>query len=167
MIPKRFSFGHREHLMICLSCGQENRDGARFCDKCATSMTPFQEELCFILHRDGYTPSEGFIGRQKELTELKSALEDTLSGQGRLVMLVGEPGIGKTRIAQELAAYAETLGTKYCGGAATKKKERLPIGPGCSPFVPTFSNRLRNNSSWRWVPVLLTSPKSSPTFATN
>ena len=35
------------------------------------------------------------------------ALDDAMSGQGRLVMLVGEPGIGKTRTSQELAALAE------------------------------------------------------------
>jgi predicted NACHT family NTPase len=33
-----------------------------------------------------------------------------LSGQGQLLMLVGEPGIGKTRTAQELVAHAETQG---------------------------------------------------------
>ena len=37
-----------------------------------------------------------FVGRQRELAELTAALDDALSGQGRLVMLVGEPGIGKT-----------------------------------------------------------------------
>ncbi len=36
----------------------------------------------------------GFVGRDRELGELHTALEDALSGQGRLVMLVGEPGIG-------------------------------------------------------------------------
>jgi predicted ATPase len=34
-----------------------------------------------------------FIGRQREMGELKTVMEDALSGQGRLVMLVGEPGI--------------------------------------------------------------------------
>ena len=59
----------------------------------------------------GISPISGaFVGRQRELAELKSALEDTISGQGRLVMLAGEPGIGKTRTAQELASPAETLG---------------------------------------------------------
>ena len=38
-----------------------------------------------------------FVGRQREMGDLKAALEDALSGRGRLVMLVGEPGIGKTR----------------------------------------------------------------------
>ena len=40
-----------------------------------------------------------FVGRQREMAELTAALEDALAGQGRLVMLVGEPGIGKTRTA--------------------------------------------------------------------
>ena len=40
-----------------------------------------------------------FIGRQRELAELKAALDRALSGQGQLVMLAGEPGIGKTRTA--------------------------------------------------------------------
>jgi hypothetical protein len=45
------------------------------------------------------TPGDGiFVGRQREMDQLKTALEDALSGQGRLVMLAGEPGIGKTRL---------------------------------------------------------------------
>jgi predicted ATPase len=53
-----------------------------------------------------------FVGRQREMDTLTAALEDARSGRGRLVMLVGEPGIGKTRTAQELAAYAETQGVR-------------------------------------------------------
>ena len=40
-----------------------------------------------------------FVGRQQEMGELRACLEDALSGRGRLVTLVGEPGIGKTRTA--------------------------------------------------------------------
>ena len=47
-----------------------------------------------------------FVGRQQEMGELKACLEDALSGRGRMVTLVGEPGIGKSRTAQELATYA-------------------------------------------------------------
>ena len=54
----------------------------------------------------GILPGSGFIGRQQEMAELRSALDDVLSGQGQLVMLVGEPGIGKTRTAQETTSYA-------------------------------------------------------------
>jgi len=47
---------------------------------------------------------------------LETALDDALSGQGRLVMLAGEPGIGKTRTAQELAAYAKEHGAQVLWG---------------------------------------------------
>ena len=47
-----------------------------------------------------------FVGREKEMDELRAGLEDALSGRGRLVMLVGEPGIGKTRTSEEFATYA-------------------------------------------------------------
>ena len=57
-----------------------------------------------------------FIGRQRELAELKAALDDALFGQGQLVMLAGEPGIGKTRTTQELAALAEERGVKVLWG---------------------------------------------------
>ena len=47
-----------------------------------------------------------FVGREREMDELRAGLEDALSGRGRLFMLVGEPGIGKTRTAEELITYA-------------------------------------------------------------
>jgi predicted ATPase/class 3 adenylate cyclase len=47
-----------------------------------------------------------FVGREREMDELRAGLEDALSGRGRLLLLVGEPGIGKTRTAEELVTYA-------------------------------------------------------------
>ena len=43
----------------------------------------------------GSLARSAFVGRQREMDELKAALEDALAGHGRLVMLAGEPGIGK------------------------------------------------------------------------
>ena len=34
-------------------------------------------------------PGSVFVGRQREMGELKAALEDALSGRGRMIMLVG------------------------------------------------------------------------------
>jgi DNA-binding CsgD family transcriptional regulator len=47
-----------------------------------------------------------FVGRQAEMGVLQAALEDALVGRGRLVMLVGEPGIGKTRTVREFVTHA-------------------------------------------------------------
>ncbi len=51
-----------------------------------------------------------FVGRQQEMSELRAALNNALSGHGQLVMLVGQPGIGKTRTSQELVFIAEERG---------------------------------------------------------
>jgi ATP/maltotriose-dependent transcriptional regulator MalT len=60
---------------------------------------------------------------------LRSALEEALSGQGRLVVVAGEPGIGKTRTAQELAAYAETQGTEVVWGRCYEEEGTPPYWP--------------------------------------
>jgi tetratricopeptide (TPR) repeat protein len=51
-------------------------------------------------------PPSVFVGRERELGELTGALEDAFAGHGRLVLLVGEPGIGKSRLAEEIASHA-------------------------------------------------------------
>jgi predicted ATPase len=69
------------------------------------------------------------VGRRRELDELKLALEDARSGHGRLVMLMGEPGIGKTRAAQELASYAETVGGRVFWGRCYEEEGSPPYWP--------------------------------------
>ena len=61
------------------------------------------------------------MGRRREMDELKAALEDSLAGHGRLVMLAGEPGIGKTRTAQELAGMAASQVAQTLWGWSTRK----------------------------------------------
>jgi DNA-binding SARP family transcriptional activator len=55
-------------------------------------------------------PTGGFVGRREELAELTAGLEDALAGRGRLFVLAGEPGIGKSRLADELVARARARG---------------------------------------------------------
>ena len=54
--------------------------------------------------------SNPFVGRESELTELSSALDSVLGGNGQLVMIAGDPGIGKTRLTEELADSARKKG---------------------------------------------------------
>ena len=51
-----------------------------------------------------------FVGREPELRQLQTAFDNALSGQGGLVMVVGEPGIGKTALCEQLATYATLRG---------------------------------------------------------
>ncbi|MCI0856932.1 MAG: protein kinase, partial [Chloroflexi bacterium] len=57
-----------------------------------------------------------FVGREKEMERLRQALDATFAGRGGLVMLVGEPGIGKTRTTQELETYARVRGAQVLWG---------------------------------------------------
>lgn len=56
------------------------------------------------------------LGRDAELTELCRGLDESLLGRGRLFLLSGEPGIGKTRLCDELARLAAPRGVTLFWG---------------------------------------------------
>ena len=70
-----------------------------------------------------------FVGRQHEFGVLQAALDDAVAGHGRLVMLSGEPGIGKTSLARELSEYAEQRSAQVLWG-------RCYEGEGAPPYWP-------------------------------
>jgi DNA-binding CsgD family transcriptional regulator/tetratricopeptide (TPR) repeat protein len=70
-----------------------------------------------------------FIGRQREMAELRAALDSAKAGLGQLVMLAGEPGIGKTRTAQELASYAVSSGFRVLWGWCYERDGAPPYWP--------------------------------------
>ena len=50
------------------------------------------------------------MGRDRELAGVMLLLDDALAGSGRLVLCTDETGIGKTRLAEEVAASAAARG---------------------------------------------------------
>jgi tetratricopeptide (TPR) repeat protein len=70
-----------------------------------------------------------FVGRERELSELRQGLADTLAGVGRLFLISGEPGIGKTRLAQELSTEARARGARVIWG-------RCWAGDGAPAYWP-------------------------------
>ena len=56
------------------------------------------------------------VGRERELESLRRARQDARTGTRRLILLAGGPGIGKTRLAGELAREAHAGGTVLYGG---------------------------------------------------
>jgi hypothetical protein len=73
--------------------------------------------------------SRAFVGRDREVAELLAALEDAAGGRGRLFLIAGEPGIGKTWLAEHLATHATGQGTRVVWG-------RCWEGGGAPPFWP-------------------------------
>jgi len=75
-----------------------------------------------------------FVGRDDAMRALRAGLEDACAGRGRLFLLVGEPGIGKTRTAEELGTVAELRNAQVLVG-------RCYEGEGAPAY-------------WPWVQVL-------------
>lgn len=89
-------------------------------------------------NRDGGS----FVGRERELRALHGALDDAAAGRSRIVMLTGDAGIGKTRLADELAADAGRRGVQVLWG-------RCYEGEGAPAY-------------WPWVQVIRSFVWSSP-----
>ena len=68
-------------------------------------------------------------GRTPDLALLDAALADAAAGRGRMVLLAGEPGIGKTRLAEELVARATAAGAAVAWGGSNE-------GEGAPAFWP-------------------------------
>jgi DNA-binding winged helix-turn-helix (wHTH) protein/predicted ATPase len=88
------------------------------------------------------------VGRERELASLLSGLDEAAAGRGRLVFLVsGEPGIGKTRLADEIAAMAETRGVAVLLGHCFEE-EAVPFLPFVE-MLERFVERIREPEQLR------------------
>ncbi len=72
-------------------------------------------------------PERTLVGRTTQLSSLDRALAASVAGHGRLVLLTGEPGVGKTRLAEELAR--RSTGVAVAWGRCGEE-------PGAPPFWP-------------------------------
>lgn len=109
-----------------------------------------------------------FVGRTRELERLRTAFDNAFAGHGNLVMLVGEPGIGKTRTARELETYARMRGAQVLWGRSHEQSGAPAFWPwvqvggqwgqandldSLAPFVASGGNELA-----RLFPALRTVP---------
>ena len=70
-----------------------------------------------------------FVGRRHELEQLATGLDEALAGRGRLFLLVGEPGIGKSWLADELLARARARGARVLVGRCWEAGGAPPYWP--------------------------------------
>ncbi len=76
------------------------------------------------------------VGRDAELARLTERLREAAGGRGGLVLVAGEPGIGKTRLAQELAAQAEREGAFVLWGRGFEGEWAPPYVPFAEALAP-------------------------------
>src|SRR5215472_12176651 len=88
-------------------------------------MGPFMDDLPAALRTASPFP---FVGRSSELELLRTLLPKVEGESRRVVLLGGEPGSGKSRLAREFAAGAQGDGALVLYGACDAVV-RTPYGP--------------------------------------
>ncbi|MEJ2736325.1 MAG: AAA family ATPase [Anaerolineae bacterium] len=70
-----------------------------------------------------------FVGRDREWALLADLLRRAMDGQGRIVLVSGEPGIGKTRLLEELAGLATARGAHVLVGQCYELEQNAAYAP--------------------------------------
>jgi len=70
-----------------------------------------------------------FVGRKAELKQLLAGLDGVFERNGGLFLLSGEPGIGKTRLAERIRLEARTRGVAVLWGRSTQAEGAPPYWP--------------------------------------
>ncbi len=143
---------HREVIRLCFllgrtgeALGQYERCRSVLAEELGTEPSPETEELYqkIIRHRrSGIRPAVGssrpltfdertdapFVGREAERRSLVDGMERALSGRGGVILVEGEPGIGKSRLVSEASDDAEWRGFDILWGTCLEGSSR-PYGP--------------------------------------
>lgn len=86
-----------------------------------------------------FSQRPALVGRQRELSLLWQRYETAAAGQMAITLVSGEPGIGKTRLLDELAARATVAGARVLYGSATEAEGMPPY----LPFLEALAHHIR------------------------
>jgi serine/threonine protein kinase/tetratricopeptide (TPR) repeat protein len=106
--------------------------------------------------------SSSFVGREPELTKLEGLLRQTIAGNGRVVFITGEPGIGKTSLSDEFLRRARS---SYPGLLVSRGRcvEQYGTGEAYLPFLDAIGPMLEGPGRERLASILRT---YAPTWCT-
>jgi DNA-binding winged helix-turn-helix (wHTH) protein/predicted ATPase/class 3 adenylate cyclase len=95
--------------------------------------TPVYQTLGLRPHRAlngrrGRRPRSPFVGRQQELATLQAALAQAEAGQGQVVGIVGEPGLGKSRLLYEFRHGLRQQRLTYLAASCLSYAQATPYG---------------------------------------
>jgi predicted ATPase len=77
----------------------------------------------------GFTEGTTFVGREAEHATLARCLEQALAGQGKIILIGGAAGVGKTRIAAEISEKASRRGMRAFVGSCYDREDPVPFNP--------------------------------------
>ena len=99
----------------------------------ATVRTPRAEARARLAAHAAEAP---LIGREAEMTRLRESLREAWRGQGRVLLLAGESGLGKSRLVEELRTEAGRQGGHALSGRFHESEQILPL----RAWVDAFRN---------------------------
>lgn len=79
------------------------------------------------------------IGRESELSRLRERVDELLSGHGQMACVIGQAGVGKSRLALELKRYAESKGLRCLEERCISIGESIPYWPFIDLLRNTFA----------------------------
>ncbi|HWC77446.1 MAG TPA: protein kinase, partial [Blastocatellia bacterium] len=88
-----------------------------------------------------------FVGRSKELAELQQQLNVAVGGDCRFVIVAGEPGIGKTRLLDEIEKLARARKIRVLHGRFVEQDRSFPYQGFCEAIQEYFRLKESGDSS--------------------
>ena len=101
----------------------------------------------------GAVPAGPIIARQAEVRQLLGVLDKVTGGVGQLIMLIGEPGVGKTRLAQEATVAARMRGFLVASGRCYEPERSVPYYPFLEALAAVYDGTvasIRADVPRRW-----------------
>jgi class 3 adenylate cyclase/tetratricopeptide (TPR) repeat protein len=101
----------------------------------------------------GSLPDGPLVAREADLSEILAAVDTTAAGQGQTVLLAGEPGAGKTRLAQEVTLHLRNRGFQIAAGRCYEAEQSIPYYPFLEALSMAYAAaplQLQRDAARRW-----------------
>jgi len=107
-----------------------------------TSRTPMIGSVPFVSNIVELEKDSAFVGRQNELETILRSIEKAKGGHGNVILLAGDTGVGKTRLAYEVLQRANSSGMEILLGTCYEHEGQLPY----QPFIEAFNRYLSDHN---------------------
>jgi class 3 adenylate cyclase/tetratricopeptide (TPR) repeat protein len=101
----------------------------------------------------GSLPFGPIVSRERELDRLLTAVDAVAAGDGQMMLVAGEPGVGKTRLAQEVTLKTRNRGFLIAAGRCYEPEQSVPYYPFLDALGMLFRHApaaIRREAAHRW-----------------
>src|SRR5229473_6247776 len=92
-----------------------------------------------------------FVGRESEGSAIRTVIDRASDGHGSIIMLFDGPGVGKTRLATEMAEYASRKGFRCSVGRCYEGDEPFPYLPFAEIIESNLARAASLDDYFRWM----------------